>query len=458
MTTGSNWTQTRDELVDALVRHPAVKAAGAPSDATKVFVVPDPDEAPFLHRAGQIEESGRLDGLEWHEPAADLLVAQVNRTETDFLYQEVYVSRAYLRHGIVVPDGATVVDVGANIGIATVFVAGYCHDAHVVAVEPVDELARAVALNAELHDVNATVLNCALGAEEGTTEFTYYPGNTVMSGAYADVAEDRSVLRNYLLTGEGAEAGPQLDAMVADRMTGEHRTCPLRTLTSVVESEAIERIDLLKIDVEKSESDVLAGVDAATWSRVQQVVVEVHDVDGRLGQLIDLLRQRGFDVVQDRDRRLELTPCFTLYGRRPGAALAPGRPRPAPTWPTRGALRAELLSWLAARCPALAAPATIVFAPSVPEAVASETPRALPDTPAAKALVDVWSALFGEGAVRADADFFELGGDSLTGVRLLTQVEARLGEGVLAPDTLFTTSRLSELVSAVEAGVASREP
>ena len=40
-------------------------------------------------------------------------------------------------------------------------------------------------------------------------------------------------------------------------------------------------MELLKVDVEGSEADVLAGVAAADWARIKQVAVEVHGAELR---------------------------------------------------------------------------------------------------------------------------------------------------------------------------------
>lgn len=341
--------------------------------------------------------------------------------------------------------------------MVTLFTAARSRGARIVAIEPVAELAHAVEVNAELHHVDATVLNCALGSSDADAEIIFYPGNTVMSGLHADSDEDQEVLRNYLLTGEGTEENRQLDAMIADRMIGERRTCPVLTLSQVVDRERLDRIDLLKIDVEKAESEVLAGIDSATWDIIDQIVVEVHDLHGRLGQVLGLLAERGFVVASDRDPRLELTPCHTVYGHRHRPNRRPSPPPPAPRWPTRQALTAELRAHLAAHRPLLPAPDTFVFVSALDDTLDGAPPvRELGGGAGTLVLAEIWAKIFGESAVRNDADFFDLGGDSLTGVRLLTQIESRLGNDVLAPDTVFTASRFADLAAAVEAGLAER--
>ena len=48
-------------------------------------------------------------------------VAHLNRNETDYIYNEIFVLQAYLRHGISIREGDCIIDAGANIGLFTVF-------------------------------------------------------------------------------------------------------------------------------------------------------------------------------------------------------------------------------------------------------------------------------------------------------------------------------------------------
>lgn len=446
-----------DDVTEAVTRilmsHPAVAAAAVGgTSALTAHIVPDESEAPLLHRACQLEAQGSLDGLSWHEPAGDLLVAQVNRTETAFLFREIFADRVYLRGGIVLPEGAVVVDVGANIGMFTVFAAAESAGARVLAVEPVPELARAVGINAELHSVDATVLNCAAGREAGEMEFTFYPNNSVMSGGYAD-AGDRDVLRSYLLSSDAAEDGRHLDDMVADRMQVVSRRCPVRTLTDIIESQQLVRVDLLKIDVEKAEADVLAGINGATWDKIQQIAIEVHDLDGRLAEICGLLGRRGFDVVVDRDPRLARTLMANVYGRRSTYGHPPVcRRHQAVRWPTRAALGADLEATLARRLPDLGRPIRYELVPSLDRVPGADDVSLTSRGAATAVLAEIWAEIFGPDAVGDSANFFDLGGDSLTAVRLVARVEDLLGEDALAPDAVFTAASFAELAAILESG------
>ena len=48
----------------------------------------------------------------------------------------------------------------------------------------------------------------------------------------------------------------------------ERFACQLKTLSEVIRESQVERIDLLKVDVEKSELDVLAGIDEDDWPKI----------------------------------------------------------------------------------------------------------------------------------------------------------------------------------------------
>ncbi|MFD7668383.1 FkbM family methyltransferase [Streptomyces sp. NPDC059788] len=455
----------RHALAKALRAHPAVLDAEILDDReTTVCFVPEPETAALLHRSAEPADDGEQDRPQWHEPADDLRVAGVNRTETDFLYREIFLDNAYLRHGLTVPERATVVDVGANIGMFALRAAAVSPGARIIAVEPAAEPAAALARNAGLYGLDVTVLQCALGGTEGETDFTYYPGNSVMSGRFARSDEDIDVLRRYLGTGTGTEGhGQRLARLAVGRMAAETRRCAVSTLTQVVAEQRLDRIDLLKIDVEKAEADVLAGIDDALWPRIDRIAMEVHDIGGRLRNIVSQLRARGFEVHHDQDPRLAQTPCHNVYARAPQARA--GHPPAASPFgpgrrlgPTLRVLERELRALLSRNAPGHTAPGRFV---AVQDLAAVRRRTGTENTGAPQAahgpgyavLAEAWAEVFGAGTARPDANFFALGGNSLTAVRLLGLLEDRLGEDILEPDLIFTAETLAELAAALDAAL-----
>jgi hypothetical protein len=88
--------------------------------------------------------------------------------------------------------------------------------------------------------------------------------------------------------------------------------CPVRTLSEVLAESHVERIDLLKLDVEAAESDVLAGLEPRDWPLVRQIVLEVHGGADNAKKVCSLLRDRGFRIVCEADPVRPLN--FMVYG------------------------------------------------------------------------------------------------------------------------------------------------
>ncbi|WP_103352219.1 non-ribosomal peptide synthetase [Amycolatopsis sp. CA-128772] len=71
-----------------------------------------------------------------------------------------------------------------------------------------------------------------------------------------------------------------------------------------------------------------------------------------------------------------------------------------------------------------------------------------PRTPAEEALAEIWADVLGVPDIGVDADFFELGGDSILGARALARIRARFG-AELSPRVVFdarTIAKLAELL------------
>ncbi|WP_372507253.1 FkbM family methyltransferase [Actinomadura madurae] len=127
-----------------------------------------------------------------------MTVCARNRSNTAFLYDEIFVRNEYFRAGVTLPEDACVVDVGGHVGLFSLFVGTRLPGCRVHAFEPIPALAGMFRINAELHGLDATVTTCGLGREAGTARFTYYPDMSLLSGRFADEREERRVLERYL--------------------------------------------------------------------------------------------------------------------------------------------------------------------------------------------------------------------------------------------------------------------
>ena len=109
----------------------------------------------------------------------------------------------------------------------------------------------------------------------------------------------------------------EADARIEGRFVIEAMPCQLRTLSEVLGTESIEQVDLLKIDVEKAELDVLAGIREPDWPAIRQVVAELHLERDLQDETVGQLEARGFRVTLADDPTMRGTPVRMMYARRP---------------------------------------------------------------------------------------------------------------------------------------------
>jgi FkbH-like protein/FkbM family methyltransferase len=256
----------------------------------------------------------------------NMLIVQQNEYETEYLYKEIFVDQHYLKHGITLRDADCVIDVGANIGLFTLFVQQVYPNTTVYAFEPVPAICDVLRKNAKIYGPGVKVYNCGLSDETKVSEFTYYPKASVFSGCYADPTTDgealKSVISNQLERtapdlSESGEYGGYVEELMEGRLDSEKFFCLLKTVSEIIADNDIERIDLLKIDAEKSELDILAGIKNEDWHKIKQIVMEIHDAQGAVSnRIISLLKEKGFNVVVDREGLLDSTGFFNIYATR----------------------------------------------------------------------------------------------------------------------------------------------
>lgn len=136
-----------------------------------------------------------------------------------------------------------VIDLGAHIGLATLFFRSRYPDAHILAVEPDPSSYAMLARNVGGLS-NVKILNVAAGAENGT----------------ATLFKQDSTWASSLHRAEGPRGAVEIETRSLDTMLGDL---------------AEPRVDLLKIDIEGAERAVLTN-SSLLGSRVGMVVGEFH--------------------------------------------------------------------------------------------------------------------------------------------------------------------------------------
>ncbi|KAK1966767.1 FkbM family methyltransferase [Colletotrichum eremochloae] len=213
-----------------------------------------------------------------------------SKDEAGFIYKEIYDDKCY--DGTELPESPFIIDAGANIGLFSVYMKQKYPSATILAFEPAPETYDILRRNLELHNVSdVETYAYGLSLKATTTKFTYFPnlpGNSTLH------PEEKVELRNAIAEHFGEEAANHNFA------GAEEIDVNLQRLSHFLGShDGLERIDLLKIDVEGAELDVLLGLDDIHWDMIRNVVLETSVNSGVKAEIEKLLRDKGFIVSSE---------------------------------------------------------------------------------------------------------------------------------------------------------------
>jgi len=377
-----------------------------------------------------------------------MTVAYHNKLELSVLDEEIFQQEDYLTHGITLYPGDCIFDVGANIGLFSLQVSGLASDLKLFSFEPVPEVFELLKLNCQMRAPGAICFNVALGEEQGETSFTYYPNASVLSSIEADQVEDKALIQKFLNKRLQENVSQvEMNELIDSRLEPRYITCQIQTISSMIEKFDLQVIDLLKIDVEKSELAVLKGIKYSHWKRIRQIVVEVHDRGNRFEEVKELLQSHGFLVNFKQSILLEGTGLYTLY------AISSHFPMREPLAQTEckyyniARLTQELREYSRKSMPAYMLPAKFSFLDKLPlnqngkidrkklknlkvlsynlDSAIEVSPQLMPQSDAEYMLMDLWKRLLGHDSFSTESNFFEVGGSSLLILQLYNELLAR---------------------------------
>lgn len=160
-----------------------------------------------------------------------------------------------------------IVDVGANIGMTSLYYLTLYPKAHVYCFEPVPENLELLRKNLEPYAGRVTIVPKGLGEAEGV--FTF---------------ERSTDPRNF--GGGGFHGGGEGDTSLS---------LPVTTLQQVAEEYCIDRVDLIKLDAEGAEGPTLRGAPPELIANAEVLIGELHGRnDLQLLQTLEKTHKLGF--------------------------------------------------------------------------------------------------------------------------------------------------------------------
>lgn len=177
----------------------------------------------------------------------------------------------FFRHEYAVPaDARTIVDAGANIGAFSVYAASRASGAQIVALEPFPTTRARL----EEHLVRNGL------------------GNRVSCRPWALARSDG--LRSM----DDAIAPSQSRGLLDPSVSGSGVPVETVTLATLFDREGLDRVDLLKMDIEGGEHEVLHTTPPAVLRRVTCLALEYHP-NGSKTALFQVLLASGFELRHD---------------------------------------------------------------------------------------------------------------------------------------------------------------
>jgi iturin family lipopeptide synthetase C len=472
-----------DEIAHVMKQHPAIKdarvalAKGPGEDGQLIAaVIPEEKEAYTVKQLAAITEANKE--LSTYVLPNQMVMFQNNQSETAFLYEEIFENRTYDKYGVKIKEGDVIFDVGANIGMFSIYVGLHYPNTKMYAFEPLAPTFNTLNANSKLYPINLKPIHCGLSDKEQKVTFVHYPFNTVMSGKHADDSSvDKDILKGYFnkLQEDYSDKATekQLDEMLEERMKTEYYDCTLRRLSDVMREEKVEQIDLLKVDVEKSELEVLLGIDDDDWARIKQVAMELHDIDGKLEKIKALLSKHGFEYDIEKEDVLEETHLYNIYATKrinekatPAKTLSFDHPG---NWTTADALIDDIKQHCETNLPHYMLPNDFRIVPAFPltergkidikQLMDSEGYRTqksveyeAPKDKVEKQLAGIWETVLEKENIGLKDNFFELGGHSLKAIQVTSQIAQDM-EVKVDLASIFSCPTLEALANEIKAGM-----
>lgn len=201
---------------------------------------------------------------------------------------EVYYSRDYTPPGFEIRPSDQVVDIGANVGIFSIY-AAHRTKKTIHAYEPFPPTIEYLRANLENNGIHNVVVHQCAVTSTSIESARLFLSNSI-GGHRLFQANDQEVLEQYI-------------------------EVPTVTLPEIMERQKMKIIDHLKIDCEGAEGVIFSSTSTDYLKRIQKIALEFHDNVSSLNhkEIIALFEKSGFSCSVKWNRQF---PVGYIYAKR----------------------------------------------------------------------------------------------------------------------------------------------
>ncbi len=194
---------------------------------------------------------------------------KLRTNSTDFYaFINVWIVEEYKKDGFEINEDAVVIDVGSHVGIFSVYVSQFCRNGQILSFEPVNHNFKLLQENVELNKLaNVKAFNVAVAGKKDRIKIYHN--------------DDQAA---YTIYGNGQNY-TETDAV------------PLK---EILDSNHIEKCDLLKLDCEGAEYEILASLPDEYFRRINRICMEYHPINNGGERVIELttrLEKLGYKIT-----------------------------------------------------------------------------------------------------------------------------------------------------------------
>ena len=246
----------------------------------------------------------------------------ISSNEAKMLYEHI---NGYLNSEINIKENDIIIDIGANIGIFGIKLSKiFDNNITILSFEPIKHIYNVLEANSKLTgNKNFKIFQWGLSDKNEQVNFTYYPNSPALSTANPEAWDNNEDLITAV---EGnLKHSPKnlwwtkfiprfLYPIIVKRLKKNpiNVNCEVKTLSYIIETQNLDRIDLLKIDCEGNELKVLEGINDNDWKIIKQLIIEVHDINHRLNTIINILKKQNYNVEIEKEDSMKNTRLFNV--------------------------------------------------------------------------------------------------------------------------------------------------